>query len=133
MNINKAMFDEDSLLTIEKNIFDPNSQQITVFPSLPIISKRNDKKLDVVNNEQFTVEDITEDETIIIKNEEREIEITNEQFQKTFYPAYCITIHSAQGATFNFPYTIHEWSRLSTKLKYVALTRATRMDHVNII
>ena len=132
MNINKQIYCEEDILTIEKNIFDPNSQQISVFPSLPIISKRNDKKLDIVNNEQFVVQEVTE-KYIVIKDDERELKITKEQFKNTFYAAYCITIHSSQGATFDFPYTIHEWHRLSTKLKYVALTRSTCMEHVNII
>ena len=34
---------------IEKNINDPNSQDIKVFPNLPIICKVNSKEHDVVN------------------------------------------------------------------------------------
>jgi ATP-dependent exoDNAse (exonuclease V) alpha subunit len=55
------------------------------------------------------------------------------KFQKLFYPAYCITIHRSQGATFNFTYTIHEFNRLNKKLRYVALTRGTNMNLINII
>ena len=40
---------------IEKNINDPNSQDVKVFPNLPIICKVNSKEHDVVNNEQFIV------------------------------------------------------------------------------
>ena len=40
---------------IEKNINDPNSQDMTVFPKLPIICKINSNEHDVVNNEQFIV------------------------------------------------------------------------------
>ena len=38
-----------------KNINDPNSQDIKVFPNLPIICKVNSKEHDIVNNEQFIV------------------------------------------------------------------------------
>jgi len=59
------------------------------------------------------------------------INISN--FQYLFYPAYCITTHKAQGQTFKEPYTIHEFNQMSHKLKYVALTRATKKEHINII
>ena len=131
MNIHNP--DCETSIIIEKNMFDPNSQEITVYPSLPIISKHNDKKFDIVNNEQFVVQELKENGMFLIKNEERELEITKEQFRNIFYPAYCITIFSSQGATFNFPYTIHEWPRLSKKLKYVSLTRSTCKAFVNII
>ena len=49
------------------------------------------------------------------------------------YPAYCITIHCSQGQSYDDAYTIHEWWRLTDKLKYVALTRATNKDLINII
>ena len=49
------------------------------------------------------------------------------------YPAYCITIHCSQCQSYNDSYTIHEWWKLTDKLKYVALTRATNKDLVNII
>ena len=41
------------------------------------------------------------------------------------YPSYCITIHCSQGQSYNDSYT--------DKLKYVALTRATNKDLINII
>jgi ATP-dependent exoDNAse (exonuclease V) alpha subunit len=72
-------------------------------------------------------------DSIYIENEERKMTIPMNKFQKLFYPAYCITIHRSQGATFNFPYTIHEFNRLGKKLRYVALTRSTNMNFINII
>ena len=121
-------------IIIEKNIHDPNSQQIIVYPNLPIISKHNNKKLDIVNNEQFVVSKLKDNgQFIIIKNDERELKLSQDDFKNLFYPAYCVTCHSAQGQTYNFAYTIHEWEKLTTKLKYVALSRSTCLEHVNII
>ena len=56
-------------------------------------------------------------------------------FQKLFYVAYCITIHRSQGSTFDHPYTIHEWDhpRFDNRLKYVALSRTTKLENINII
>ena len=50
-----------------------------------------------------------------------------------FYPAYCMTIHKAQGQTFRNEYTIYEWNRLDERLKYVALSRGVCKKNVNII
>ena len=70
---------------------------------------------------------------VCFKNEDKELMIQLEKFQEFFYPAYCITIYRAQGASYNFPYTIHEFNRLDKKLKYVALTRSTDIKFINIL
>ena len=56
----------------------------------------------------------------------------SKDFQHYFYVAYAITIHKSQGSTFDFSYTIHEWDKLDNKLKYVALSRATDKEYINI-
>ena len=71
-------------------------------------------------------------ETIITFNEEKEIEIYIKDFQNIFYVAYCITIHSSQGETFNEDYTIYDWEKLDIHLRYVALTRATDIKNINV-
>ena len=52
--------------------------------------------------------------------------INASEFQRLIYPAYCITTHKMLGETIKKPYTIHEFNRMDQKLKYVALTRASR-------
>ena len=118
-------------LRLEKNIYDAHSQDVILIPNTPIISKINNKKIEVVNNETFTIKKILS-ETIIIFNEEKEIEIDIKDFQNIFYVAYCITIHSSQGETFNEDYTIYDWEKLDKHLRYVALTRATDIKNINI-
>jgi hypothetical protein len=46
---------------------------------------------------------------------------------------YAFTTHSAQGMSIDKPYTIHEFNRMDKKLKYVALSRATKYENINII
>ena len=70
---------------------------------------------------------------IIVSNEEKELKLSVKEFGEMMYPAYCITIHCSQGQSYDESYTIHEWWRLTDKLKYVALTRATNKDLINII
>ena len=118
-------------LRLEKNMYDAHSQDVILIPNTPIISKINNKKIEVVNNETFTIKKILS-ETNIIYNEEKEIEIDIKDFQNIFYVAYCITIHSSQGETFDEDYTIYDFEKLDKHLRYVALTRATDIKNINI-
>ena len=117
---------------LNRNIHDCNSQDVTLYPNLPIICKKNCEELELINNEQFIIIKLTTD-TILIQNSIKNLIINIDIFQEYFYVAYCITIHKSQGATFNFPYTIHEFNRLDKRLKYVALTSATDIKLINII
>jgi hypothetical protein len=128
----RAKNSKKKILFIKKLDGDEMSQDVKLVTKVPIISKVNDKTLEIVNNEQFVITKIIGDE-ITIKNDERELKINMDIFQKVFFVAYCITIHKSQGASYNFPYTIHEFDRLDKKLRYVALTRATDINHINIV
>ena len=70
---------------------------------------------------------------ITIKIDGNEITIQKDEFQKLFRVGYCFTCHSVQGMSIDKPYTIHEWERMHNKLKYVAVSRAVRKEHINII
>ena len=119
-------------LILDANIYDPHSQKVYLDTKTPIICKINDKEMELVNNEQFIITKYDTD-IIYIKNAEKQMKIPISKFQKLFYVAYCITIHKSQGATFDFPYTIHEFYKLDKKLRYVALTRSTDIKYINII
>ena len=56
-----------------------------------------------------------------------------ENFQKLFRIWYAFTTHSSQGMSIDKPYTIHEFNRKSKKLKYVALSRSTKHEYINIM
>ena len=118
-------------LTLEKLAYDKNSQTVQLLPGTPVISRVNNKTRDISNNELFVVKRITPD-TITIKDEERSIDIPVTDFQRAFYVAYAITICKSQGSTFAHAYTIHEWSRLDARNKYVALSRAASLDLINV-
>ena len=70
---------------------------------------------------------------ITFKIDGNKITIQSSYFQKLFRVGYCFTCHSVQGMSIDKPYTIHEWERMHKKLKYVALSRATKKDNINII
>ena len=99
----------------------------------PVVKYGDDKfKLDVFNNEMFTIKKINISNIEIFNNRITLI-VPVDEFQRCFYPAFAITSHKSQGQTYDQPYTIHEFHRMSTRCKRVALTRATKWEHVNII
>jgi ATP-dependent exoDNAse (exonuclease V) alpha subunit len=102
---------------------------------MPVIARKSDKKNDICNNQTFVIAKVS-NETIFLKSDDDEIiDIKTEKFQEYFYPAFYITIHKSQGQTFDFEYTICEWNKTNfdSRLKYVALSRATHIKNINII
>ena len=51
----KKYHKKEDVLRLEKNVFDPHSQDVILCPKTPIISKINNTELDIVNNETFTI------------------------------------------------------------------------------
>jgi ATP-dependent exoDNAse (exonuclease V) alpha subunit len=101
---------------------------------MPIISRRNNRDLGIYNNETFTIKEIRRnDDVIIIFDEDKEQPIPIVEFTKMFNVAYCMTCHRVQGSTFDEPYTIYEWEKFDERLRYVALSRSTDINLINII
>jgi ATP-dependent exoDNAse (exonuclease V) alpha subunit len=138
--INKLMMDK---VISEKKIkafelkgldYDPNSQDVRLCPGMPVIARRNNKELNIFNNETFTIRKIRQAFGMIeVADEGKFQEVPISEFTKMFNVAYCITCHKAQGQTFDEPYTIHEFNQFDERLKYVALSRATDIKLINII
>jgi hypothetical protein len=128
-------------LILDKLSYDKNSQDVELHSKMPIISSKNkpvikvdgkNVKLEILNNEMFTIDKILDNDTIVIKNSRINFELPSSSFQRCFYVAFAITSHKAQGQTYDHPYTISEWGRMDNRCKKVALTRATKYEHVNI-
>jgi ATP-dependent exoDNAse (exonuclease V) alpha subunit len=115
---------------LNKLSYDNDSQDTIVYEGLPIIARINCRKADICNNETFVVKKVN-DNNIIISDGGIEKEILIKDFMRLFNPAYCLTVHRVQGSTFQQPFTIYQWKNFDTKMKYTALTRATKMEHVN--
>ena len=114
--------------------YDENSQEVKLVRKTPIIAKINNSKLKLINNERYIISKINlADKEITVKNDRNEVIISKDDFQKLFRVGYAFTTHSCQGMTINEPYTIHDFDRMHKKLKYVALSRATKKEDINII
>ena len=113
---------------------DTDSQDVKLIKGMPIIARVTNNKYEIMNNETFTIIKIDLiNQSIIISDGEDTKEIPIDQFQYMFYVAFCITTHKSQGETYDHPYTIHEWEKMDRRLKYVALSRATKKEYINII
>ena len=103
---------------------------------MPLISRINNKKMNIYNNETYTCEKIT-DENIEVKNTLKNIvkhtSIKKDDFSKLFNLAFCITTHKSQGLSIDEPYCIHEFQKFGKRMKYVALSRSTNYEHIKII
>jgi 5-methylcytosine-specific restriction endonuclease McrA len=121
-------------ITLKKLEYDDNSQDVTLVNKTPLIAKVNNGNLKLINNERYIIKKVDKNtKEIIIKNDRNEIKIKSDEFQKLFRIGYAFTTHSAQGMSIDKPYTIHEFNKMDQKLKYVALSRATKYENINII
>lgn len=93
-----------------------------------LIACINDNKLKIAKNKEYYIKDLDDDNVIF-----DDFIIEKKNIKKFFVLGYCMTIHKSQGSTFNENYTIHEWEKLSDNLKYVAISRATKYDYVNVV
>jgi len=129
-------FKPKKVIHLSKNADDDQSQDMMLSVGMPIIANQassGDKGLGVVNNETFDIIELNENDVVIQAVPTSEpITISHAQFVKSFYLAFAITCHKAQGDTFDEPYTIYEWARFpNVNMKYVALSRSSNKDHVN--
>jgi len=124
-NINKTF-------QVEPISYDTNTQPYTLAEGMPLISRLNFKTLDVLNNEIFICDKIIKDD-IKVSNELKKLKIPKDKFNKLFLLAFCITTHKSQALSLNEKYCIHEFQKFDKKLKYVALSRSTKYNHIHII
>ena len=116
---------------------------------MPIIAHTTDKKLNILNTDTFVIDgfsqfyhkasktylDIIDISTVTEDGKKiNSKKISPLFFNKYFYLGFCITIHASQGETYKTPYTIYDWNfyHFSNKAKYVALSRATDIQNIQI-
>ena len=108
--------------------------EMIIYKDLPVVCKENNKKLDICNNERFTVTGFNKKKKIIsIKNDNGGIiDLSFLEFQTMFEIGYCITAHISQGATLTSPYTIHEWDHFHSTDNWRLVTVSRTTDKNNI-
>ncbi len=129
---------------ISANPDDTESQDIYLYEGLPVIATRTkrDKQEGIVwaNSEKYWVSGY-DDKNIVLwterpnENGEKEdhvVDVDIDEFRNNFYMNYCCTTHKMQGETLTDNFTIYDWDKMTTKLRYTALSRAKKPDQVYI-
>ena len=89
-----------------------------------------------MNNEMFRITKADAEFITITSSENDSIacmSIRTSDFVKLFNIGFCITIQCAQGQSYDHPYSIYEWEKLNERLKYVSLSRSTKLSYINMI
>lgn len=131
---NKSKF-----MVVPKNIRNKHSQDTMLMNSLPLIATKNCLRMGIVNSVEYVVVSWNENEFVIVeknkdkKNKENHILISNVNLiTEYFHPGYCISLTKAQGSTFRCEYTIYGWNIMTSTHKYVAISRSSRFDLINV-
>ena len=113
------------------------TQNIRIFNGMPIIASKTHNQGDIcVNNEEFIITKIDDKELEAVSQRpdgSHSITIPTKDFYAYFLVAYCITTHKAQGSTIKDKITIWDWDIMDEKLRYTALTRATKNKDINFV
>ena len=131
----KAKKNKSGILELSALDYSQNSQDVKLTAGTPLIARVNNKDHDICNNEMWVITKINKTKgTITIKEEDgdRTMDIDNNEVQKLFNPAWCITCHKSQGSTYNHTYTIHEFSKMDNRMRYVALSRSTKVEFIRV-
>ena len=130
-----AKHKKTNVLELKALEYSENSQDVKLTAGTPFIARVNREKMNLFNNQMWIIKQISlKKETITIQEEDGEMtmDIANDTVQKLFNPGWCITCHRSQGSTYDHPYTVHEFDRMDDRLKYVALSRATAVEHIRV-
>lgn len=113
-------------------IYQGKREKYNVSEGMPLMSSMTLKDMKISKNEMFAMGKISTDFEIVRHNGEKFV-VCEKLFVKAFIPAFCITSNKIQGGKIEEPYAIHEAERMSKNKMYVALSRATLHDNVNIV
>ena len=108
-------------------------QEVRAYVGMPLIARKNGES--TANNEAFTLLDIDEGTITAVSTRDGQdnlVNITLEDFHKTFLMAYCVTCHKSQGDTIDGRIIVHDWGWMTKELKYTAITRTTKHEYVTI-
>ena len=110
--------------------YSDNSQDIFLMKGMPVIARITSE--DFSNNDQFVVQKVAAT-LVTLTDGHATMEILTAEFTRLSNLAYFITNHHCQGSTYDYPYTIYEFKKMDSRLRYVALSRSTQNKYINMI
>ena len=122
-------------LTCGPSFYNDKTQNVMIYEGLPMVAYKNIQKEHIFNSEVFYVKSIDMDHKTFTFDVGDEVKTFKaDEFKNIFYPAYCVTVHVSQGCSIREKFTIHDWNnhRMNMTAKYVALSRATSINNIQI-
>ena len=121
---------KQKVLELKADKYSDNSQNIYLMKGMPVIARTSTDNFS--KNDQFKVQQVAA-VIIILTDGHATMEIETADFTRCFNLAYCITTHCDEGSSYDFPYTIYEFHKMDSRLKYVAISRSTKKEYINMI
>lgn len=97
---------------------------------MPVMCIDNIKQHDMMNSEQYTIQDINNDRVIIKENN---IIFPITEFKEKFMLVFCVTVHKYQGGEINTHYNIFDVGLMDKKILYTALSRTKKFEYIHLI
>ena len=125
---------------VPANPKDPKSQDVDLVEGMPVIAHRRWQQAGVKNAARGRVVEARlnhhgEDYLVICLERTGElVEMKASEFHRYWRVGFCITVHQAQCITIDEPFTIYGWNHdhMIGRGRYVAVSRGTRMEYVQI-
>jgi len=109
-----------------------------IYKGLPVMAVANNKELEIINTEEFWVEEISasEQSMTLYRDEDNSEKIVVEfkDFHKYFVVNYAATTHKSQGATITKEINIFDWVYMTEdrRIGYTAVSRGKTCKQVTI-
>jgi hypothetical protein len=97
---------------------------------LVLMAYKTHGKYVFTNSQELTVKDWSDHELTLVNAKGEEITLEM-KYTASFKPRYAMTVHKSQGSTFTEDYSIYERENMSSRMLYVALTRARKKEQIN--
>jgi hypothetical protein len=98
---------------------------------MPVVSITNNKSLNIMNGQRFTIHAVDEDSVVLLDNGVK-FQVPLDDFNKKggFADGFCDSVFRYQGRTIREPYNIYDIKHMSRQDLYVALSRFTTDEHI---
>ena len=130
---------------VPANKKDDKSQDVDLCEGMPLIAFRRWEEKNLKNSSRGTIVSVKlnhhgEDELVIALDRTGDlIEMATSDFHRFWRPAFCITVHQSQCTTIDQAFTIYGYNHEhmiggegGPRGRYVAVSRGTKMEHVQI-
>jgi hypothetical protein len=104
-------------IAVRRNDYDKNSQDVKLLIGFPVLAIKTNKKLGIYNSDSFKVIKLTP-LTLRNINTNEDLAVSLDIFRDHLDINFCTTIHRVQGDTIRESYTVHEWHKMSKRMRY---------------